>query len=134
MSASALTDGWVDVQAPEKVPEAELGSQSPLPPPENAKTWAEDVPTGASTNTAQQQPGNFDRASNHVRQNSGRGRGFRGRGPRGDGFRGRGGYYRGDRGDFRGRGRGRGGEYRGGRGRGGFSNQGGQAPEVTGGQ
>lgn len=58
-------------------------------------------------------------AAHHVRQNSGRGRGFRGRG-RADGFRGRGGHFRGD---FRGRGRGRGGEFRGGR-RGGHFAQG----------
>lgn len=111
LSASATADGWVDVQAPA---ESSGPAVAPQAAPPTYQSWAEDVPSrpkGVSTPTD-----GFEQVIHHTRQNSGRGRGFRGRGPRGDGFRGRGGGFRGD---FRGRGRGRGGEFRGGRGRGG---------------
>ncbi|PGH13765.1 hypothetical protein AJ79_03464 [Helicocarpus griseus UAMH5409] len=126
MSASTTAEGWVEVQKNE----VENPTQG-VPPPtlQTSASWAEDIPvltniTNASGGAPEQGDGFKPVVSHHTRQNSGRGRGFRGRGPRGDGFRGRGG-FRGDRGEYRGRGRGRGGEYRG-RGRGGFNAQ--QAP------
>lgn len=134
MMASTIGEGWVDIQAPEKTPEAGLAPEGPRPPLESSNSWAEDIPVAAAPPPAGPPQGDgFERVIHHTRQGSGRGRGSRGRGPRGDGFRGRGGSHRGDRGDHRGRGRGRGGEYRG-RGRGGFSNQGPPAESAPSGQ
>ncbi|KAI1916021.1 hypothetical protein LOZ12_004627 [Ophidiomyces ophidiicola] len=127
MSSSQMTEEWVNVENPDKIAEALAASQeAPRPPFQSSNSWADDIPVAplASTQGVQQVDG-FEPVLHHNRQNSGRGRGFRGRGPRGDGYRGRGGYFRGDRGDFRGRGRGRG-EFRGGRGRGSFSHQAGE--------
>ena len=128
--STSTTEGWVEVQAPEKgdeMPDATATGQGPPPnqlQQENSwNSWAEDIPgitTEAETNDDSGQGEGFEQVVHHTRQGSGRGRGggFRGRGPRGDGFRGRGGY----RGDFRGRGRGRGNR---GRGRGDHAGQGG---------
>lgn len=117
LTNSATAEGWVEVERdPTEAPPTNA-------PAQNSSSWAEDVPTGTPATLNQETGDGFEQVTHHARQNSGRGRGFRGRGgPRGD-FRGRGGI----RGDFRGRGRGRGnGEFRGGRGRGGFGGRGGQ--------
>ncbi|KAK2755721.1 hypothetical protein FQN54_005871 [Arachnomyces sp. PD_36] len=120
-SGSATAEGWVEV---ERNP-AEATPSTTATPAQNSGSWAEDVPSG--TPATQETGDGFEQVTHHARTNSGRGRGFRGRGPRGD-YRGRGPI----RGDFRGRGRGRGnGDFRGGRGRGygGRGGQGGQPRE-----
>lgn len=132
-SAPQATEQWANAaEVPEKTPEAVTSTQQGERPLfKYANSWADDNPAAAhpATNEGASRGDGFERV-HHVRQNSGRGRGFRNRGPRGDGHghRGRGGHFRGgdrgERGDFRGRGRGRG-EFRGGRGRGSF--QGGEA-------
>ncbi|OAX85027.1 hypothetical protein ACJ72_00587 [Emergomyces africanus] len=128
MSASTTAEGWVEVEkADVESPTTQQGLPPTLP---TSGSWAEDVPAPravAGGTTPEPNDGFKPVVSHHARQNSGRGRGFRGRGgPRGDAFRGRGG-FRGDRGEYRGRGRGRGGEYRG-RGRGGYNTAQGPPP------
>ncbi|OJD20039.1 hypothetical protein AJ78_00055 [Emergomyces pasteurianus Ep9510] len=128
MSASTTAEGWVEV---EKADVEGTATQQGVPPTlPISGSWAEDIPApNAVTGGATPEPNDGFKpvVGHHARQNSGRGRGFRGRsGPRSEGFRGRGG-FRGDRGEYRGRGRGRGGEYRG-RGRGGYNNAQGPPP------
>ncbi|OJD25495.1 hypothetical protein ACJ73_03131 [Blastomyces percursus] len=124
MSASTTAEGWVEVEKADvegtSTAATTQGAPSTLL---TSGSWAEDITVQISTGGATPEPNDGFKpvVSHHTRQNSGRGRGFRGRGgPRGEGFRGRGG-FRGDRGEYRGRGRGRGGEYRG-PGRGGYNN------------
>ncbi|PGH33000.1 hypothetical protein GX50_04215 [[Emmonsia] crescens] len=123
MSASTTAEGWVEVEKAD-VEGTTTATQGVPPTLPTSDSWAEDIPAQnpvTSGATPESSDGFKPVVSHHARQNSGRGRGFRGRGgPRGEGFRGRGG-FRGDRGEYRGRGRGRGGEYRG-RGRGGYNN------------
>lgn len=129
-ASSATAERWVEV---ERNP-TETDASNTVAPAQNPSSWAEDVPTSAPATLNEGTSDGFEQVTHHARQNSGRGRGPRGRGLRGD-FRGRSGF----RGDFRGRGRGRGngesrggagnGEFRGGRGRGGFGGRGGYPRE-----
>ncbi|EGC48111.1 conserved hypothetical protein [Histoplasma capsulatum var. duboisii H88] len=126
MSASTTAEGWVEIEkADVEGTSTTTATQGVHPTLPTSGSWAEDIPVQTSVaDGASPEPNDGFKpvVSHHARQNSGRGRGFRGRGgPRGEGFRGRGG-FRGDRGDYRGRGRGRGGEYRGRGGRGGYNN------------
>ncbi|KAL2385479.1 hypothetical protein BDBG_06073 [Blastomyces gilchristii SLH14081] len=134
MSASTTAEGWVEVEkADVEATSTTTTTQGAPPTLPTSGSWAEDIPVQNSTGGATPEPNDGFKpvVSHHTRQNSGRGRGFRGRGgPRGEGFRGRGG-FRGDRGEYRGRGRGRGGEYRG-RGRGGYNNAQGPPPPSQG--
>lgn len=124
-ASSTTAEGWVEV---ERNP-TEANANSAPAPTQNPSSWAEDVPTSTQTTSNEEAGDGFEQVTHHSRQNSGRGRGFRGRGPRGD-FRGD---FRGGRGiirgHFRGRTRGRGGndfrgDFRGGRGRGGHFREG----------
>ncbi|PGG98126.1 hypothetical protein GX51_06975 [Blastomyces parvus] len=133
MSASTTAEGWVEVEKAD-VEGTQIATTQGAPPtlPISSR-WADDIPVQNTTGGATPEPNDGFKpvVGHHARQNSGRGRGFRGRGgPRGEGFRGRGG-FRGDRGEYRGRGRGRGGEYRG-RGRGGYNNAQGPPPPSQG--
>ena len=116
-SQSIVTDS-----AANPVAQRELETQPPVSEPAEEPVQEEqpsadtaEVPTNGATAPVD----GAEKPGHHVRQNSGRGRGFRGRG-RGDYYRGRGGHFRGD--FRRGRGRGRDGEVRGGR-RGGHPSQ-----------
>lgn len=114
-AANPVAQGDSETQPPVSVP-GEEQAQEAQPSAEAAA-----APTnGASVDSAEQ-------SGHHVRQNSGRGRGFRGRG-RGDYYRGRGGHFRGD--FRRGRGRGRDGEVRGRRGGHSAQNSGSNTPPA----
>ena len=97
-AANPVAQGDSETQPTVSVPVEEQAQEA------QPSAEAAEAPTnGASVESAEQ-------SGHHIRQNSGRGRGFRGRGH----YRGRGGHFRGD--FRRGRGRGRDGEIRGRRG------------------